>query len=301
MKRLALHSISGGRVGTGSAVLALPLAAAALTDRPWIRAACLLAACLIVVLVVAPAVPKLDRLPVFGASRPLTAEFTSDSAPGLRVRLQPGTTETVLLRVGVDNGERPDVGSSLVNIHFPLEIQSVSRVDSKGRPDASGGWDESTHNGDRIRYWSSHPVTFPGRSSRVFYFRLTIGSAGRYSVRITVSSPDLHEEFVEENKLVAELVDSQNEFDRINAAIAEAEELLPRLGTEALSADARNAVAVCLFGIYNSIPEAYADHVREAPLNYHGPQVGTDYNRALLTAKLHALYEVRSAAINEAG
>jgi hypothetical protein len=291
-----LRELSGARVGAGGTLAAVVIALA-LWPSGWALMTWVLVAIAVLILVgtVAPAFAPLDRLPIVGAARPLKATFSVDGNPDLRIRA--GTSGAdALLCIGLANEERPDVTSCLLNVQVPTRVTQAAYADHYGNDRPEGAWAPPTtdtdHAGESAEfvYWAHHPVTLPGRSSKLFVFRLKFDEPGQYLIRAKVSSPDLHEEFVD--TVVLSVERCPDGVHPVTAAIHEGERLLIEL-QDMTDRSAREAVMAWDLRTRQAVPEHLHQTLLRVPLRYSGPKVGPDYSAARIRARLRGLYDAR--------
>lgn len=179
-----------GRISAGTTVASLPLIAAVPAFEAdnhvlaWVFVGVFLVFAL---LTVAPWLPVLHLLPVFGARTPPTVSFHLEGQDGLRVDVKPDQPTEVILCVGLKNDSREEIARVNFNIWIdPLPTIRRCRQDGSEWPDAPGQMLTAD-----CAYWAISRMVV-GPDSTVMYFRATIPAPGTYRTVVKMWSPEFY-------------------------------------------------------------------------------------------------------------
>lgn len=297
--------MGGQRLAIGGLVLVplgAGLAVARDVDYPYLAIGLGVALVLVVLLTLAPTLPVLHRLPLFGAARPINVRLLLNGAEELTVRIRDGEPRTALLEVGITNSQRDDLTSPIVSILIPEHLEG-RRVDAEGNAVDLGKWMPAT---DELRaddgrtihspYWV-YDRTLQGRTSHLAHFKLTCGKPGRYPIRIKIVAPGLRDEFIADAKVSVIPAKPSNELvaDLVTDLIDQGEANASKLRANALDdSAARIAYMDWRFQAERDLPPVLFRRFEAPPLNHDGPQVGAAYMLSLYQRELKRLYRLRA-------
>jgi hypothetical protein len=307
-----------GRAQVGIGLAGLALTAAVLANCTLLTGIFIALSALFLVATVANRLPWLHAMPLVGAPTVAVAlklDGRSDLNVGIRrlpaVTLPPEIREagggsgtpafearTAHLEIGVSNSSRSAIPSAIVTFMHPEGLPHAE-TDPHGRELAYGRWMPPTNEALGDSAWADYWV-WPGdlrAASLLFYFKLTFATAGTYPVRVKINAGDLYKEVVLDAKLVVSEVsrDALPPVDAMAYAIQEAEEVRDGLERPDATSDPQRAASASA-AIYMAVPkdrQDLLDVIRKAPISHTGPQVGPEYQAALVNAKLRAAYDVR--------
>jgi hypothetical protein len=139
-------------------------------------------------------------LPTTATERLFRPSLTSAAAHVISVH-----GHKVVFQIGIENAGRGDVPNGLLNVVVPEFVSELHRCTESGRigqPEHKGA---VSHTSEALLpdepethsiYWNGN-VSYPGRMSRIIYFRATISPIRDFPLRLKVIAPDLDEPFDE--------------------------------------------------------------------------------------------------------